>query len=498
MHFAELFECRTRRDPHAPALADAHNGLLTNADVSKRIDRASARLQANGVRGGDVVAVKLPNRVELIIALFAAWRLKAEVTPINPSLTASEVSHQLTDSGAHIVITDDEADYGMVNRLSVDLLAEPPTNSIPVLPPAAPDHSDVALLVYTSGTTGRPKGVVLTHRNVLSMAESMGAAMDSGPGTHSLLILPLFHVNGIVVSALSPLLAGGRATIAGRFDPQTFFGLVEKHRPTYFSAVPTIYTMLAALPAEVTPDVSSLEFAVCGAAPMPPNLIHTFESRYGIPIFEGYGLSEATCASTTNPRNGIRKAGTVGIALPGQRVAIQAPDGSIVTDGSPGEVVIAGPTVMRGYLNQPEETAKVLVDGWLRTGDVGVIDEDGYLILIDRAKDMIIRGGENIYPKEIESVLHEHPGVHEAAVVGRPDAIYGQVPVAFVTTKADGGATTEELTTHLEAALAKYKRPEIILAETIPKNAVGKIDKPALRRQLGTPSPPTRKPEVAH
>ncbi len=492
MHFAELFPHRVSVAPDHPALADEHNGALSNVEALKRIERASARLLANGVKPGDVVAVKLPNRVELIIALFAAWRLKAAVTPINPSLTASEVAHQLGDSGARVVITDDDRDYGAVARVYVDLLAEPlERNPIPVLPPVALDPSSIALLVYTSGTTGRPKGVMLTHANVHAMALSIASAMDSGPETHSLLILPLFHVNGIVVSVLSPLLAGGRATVAGRFDPRTFFGLVENYRPTYFSAVPTIYAMLQALPRDVEPDTSSLQFAICGAAPMPPGLITKFEARYGVPIIEGYGLSEATCASTTNPRNGVRKPGTVGIALPGQRVAILAPDGSVVTDGSPGEVAIQGPTVMQGYLNQPEQTAETLVDGWLRTGDVGILDADGYLTLVDRAKDMIIRGGENIYPKEIEAALYGHPEIHEAAVVGRPDAVYGQVPVAFVALKPESSASVEQLAAHLEVSLAKYKRPEIIVVESIPKNAIGKIDKPTLRRQLGTPSTST-------
>lgn len=490
MHFAELFLHRVRVDPNQPALADEHNGVLANVDVLKRIECASARLVASGVASGDVVAVKLSNRVELIVALFAAWRLRAAVTPINPSLTAREVTHQLTDSGARVIVTDDEGDYGAVDRLPVALLAEP-HDATPVaeLARGAFDLSDIALVVYTSGTTGRPKGVILSHANVLAMAQSIATAMDSGPETHSLLILPLFHVNGIVVSVLSPLLAGGRATVAGRFDPRTFFGLVERHRPTYFSAVPTIYAMLESLPAEVDPDTSSLQFAICGAAPMPPGLIARFEARYGVPIIEGYGLSEATCASTTNPRNGIRKPGTVGVPLPGQRVAIAAPDGSFITDGSAGEVVIQGPTVMQGYLNKPEESAEILVDGWLRTGDVGILDGDGYLTLVDRAKDMIIRGGENIYPKEIEAVLYEHPGVHEVAVVGRPDVVYGQVPVAFVSFTPGADTSAEQLSSFLGSALAKYKQPEIIVTESIPKNAVGKIDKPALRRHLGAPTP---------
>jgi long-chain acyl-CoA synthetase len=248
-----------------------------------------------------------------------------------------------------------------------------------------------------------------------------------------------------------------------------------------FSAVPTIYGMLAALPAEVAPDTSSLRYAVCGAAPMPIELITAFERRYGVPIVEGYGLSEGTCASTSNPLDGERRPGTVGVALPGIEVAIMDDRGQLVPNGTPGEVVVAGPTVMRGYLNRPADTARTIVDGWLHTGDIGYLDADDYLVLVDRAKDMIIRGGENIYPKEIESALYTHPEVREAAVVGRPDPVYGEVPVAFVAV-GEAAVTPEDLLAHLRQSLAKYKLPaDITMVDTLPKNPVGKIDKPALR-----------------
>jgi len=291
------------------------------------------------------------------------------------------------------------------------------------------------------------------------MAQTMVAGLKLGPDAHSLLILPLFHVNGIVVSVLSPLLAGGQTTIAGRFRPNTFFEIVERVGPTYFSAVPAIYAMLTALPDDVTPDTSSLRFAICGAAPMPVELMQQFQQRYGIPIVEGYGLSEGTCATTCNPIDGLRKPGTVGAALPGQRVAITDHRGDLLSPGTAGEVVVKGPTVMRGYLNRPEETAKTIVDGWLHTGDIGVPDEDGYLTLVDRAKDMIIRGGENIYPKEIESVIYTDPGVLEAAVVGRPDPVYGEVPVAFVSFRDGTEVTADDVLEHLKKSLARYKLP---------------------------------------
>jgi acyl-CoA synthetase (AMP-forming)/AMP-acid ligase II len=314
------------------------------------------------------------------------------------------------------------------------------------------------------------------------MCEMVIEAARMNADDHSLLVLPLFHVNGIVVSILSPLLAGGRATIAGRFAADTFFRTIENVRPTYFSAVPAIYAMLSALPDTPRPDLSSVRVAVCGAAPMPAELIERFEDRYGIPIVEGYGLSEGTCASTINPIDGMRKPGTVGLPMPGQEVGIMNRSGALLLAGEIGEVVVRGPNVMRGYLNKPCETERTVVNGWLRTGDIGRFDEDGYLVIVDRIKDMIIRGGENIYPKEIESVLHGHPGVLEAAVVGRAHDVLGEVPVAFVALRPQTAVTAEELLEHCRRSLSKYKLPaDVVTLESLPKNPIGKIDKPALR-----------------
>lgn len=485
MHFAELPNDRAQRGPDLPALADQHVGRLSNAQVLVWVEVTADRLSAAGVRAGDVVAVMLSNRVEFVIALFAAWRLRAAVTSVNPAMTPGEVSHQLVDSGARVLVCEANAETAVSGPVVVAVPLLP--KEIRVRPAQQPDYSDedLALLVYTSGTTGRPKGVELTHRNIMAMCESMLSLMDEEPDMHSLLILPLFHVNGIVIGVLTPLLADGQATLAGRFSPSTFFTILEEVRPTLFSAVPAIFAMLAELPPEVTPDTSSVHFAVCGAAPMPPNLLTRFENRYGITIVEGYGLSEATCVSTTNPLHGVRKPGSVGIALPDHEVAAMNAAGELITDGSPGEVVVKGPTVMRGYLNRPEDTAKAIVDGWLHTGDIGRIDSDGYLTLVDRVKDIIIRGGENIYPKEIESALYAYPNVVEAAVVGRSHPVYGEVPVAFVSLRKDSHRSVEPIQQHLQERLARYKLPhEIIAVDTIPKNPVGKIDKPALRRCL--------------
>lgn len=458
---------------------------LTYAEVGDQVEAVAAQLADMGVTRGDVVAVMLPNRVELLLTILAAWRLGAAATPVNPTLTATEAGHQIGDSGAVVVVTGDPAArFGEAVILHVDALATTSADTS-ALPPARTETGDLALLVYTSGSTGRPKGVMLDHANLGAMITSMGAAIGIQPEDHCLLVLPLFHVNAICVSWLTPMSVGAQLSILSRFHPVEFLQSVAALRPTYFSAVPTIYSHLLALPAEVAPDVGSVRFAVCGAAPAPPELLAGIEQRFGFPMIEGYGLSEGTCASTVNPIDGVRKAGTVGPALPGQTVAIMGEDGSLLPTGERGEVVIQGSTVMRGYLNLPDETAAALRDDWLHTGDVGILDEDGYLRLVDRIKDLIIRGGENISPKEIENVLHADPTVLEAAVLGRPDATYGEVPVAFVAPPSGVEVDVDAVLARCRAELTKVKVPVAVhVLDVVPKNPVGKIDKPALRARL--------------
>ncbi|UUW92000.1 AMP-binding protein [Nocardioides sp. WV_118_6] len=437
-----------------------------------RVEAAAEHLAAQGVRRGSVVAVMLPNQVELLVVIMAAWRLGAAATPVNPTFTATESGHQISDSGAVLVIDRDN-------------VADLPTEPAGTLPPAETAPGDLALLVYTSGSTGRPKGVMLDHGNLAAMISGMGEGIRAGADDHCLLVLPLFHVNAICVSFLTPMSVGAQLTVLQRFHPVEFLGAIERYRPTYFSAVPTIYSHLVALPAEFTADVSSVRFAICGAAPAPPELFAAVEKRFGFPLVEGYGLSEGTCASTCNPVDGVRKPGTVGPALPGQLVAIMAPDGALLPAGERGEVVVKGDNVMRGYLNRPEATAEVLGDGWLHTGDVGILDEDGYLRIVDRIKDMIIRGGENIYPKEIENVLHGGTGVLEASVVGGADSVYGEVPVAFVAPEPGAVIDVDVLLARCREELTKIKVPVVVhVLDALPKNPVGKIDKPALRARL--------------
>ncbi|WP_231575605.1 class I adenylate-forming enzyme family protein [Mycolicibacterium llatzerense] len=479
MKLSMLTGRRAEHDPHGPAVFDARH-TLTNAQLHDRVLAAAYQLRDKGIGVGDVVAVALRNRVEFVVLLFAAWRLGAAITPVNPSLTDDEVNRQLADSGARLLVMDDD----ITTRTEVPTLGVAELATAPVGADQAPhdDPAALALLIYTSGTTGAPKGVMLDHANLDAMAQMGRQALQIGPTDRCLLILPLFHVNGIVVSVITPLLAGASVVIADRFAPRTFFEVIERERPTYFSAVPTIYTMLAALPEDVTPDTSSVRFAICGAAPASAELLSRFETRYGFPLIEGYGLSEGTCASTINPIDGPRRAGTVGKPFPGQRIRIVDANGDDVPTGSAGEIIIAGPNVMRGYLGRPEATADTVIDGWLHTGDVGHLDSEGYLTLAGRSKDMIIRGGENIYPREIEDLLSSDPNVLEAAVIGAPDEKWGEVVVAYVAPRPGAAIDINALQALCALSLAGYKRPtEILILDTIPKNPVGKTDKAPLR-----------------
>ncbi|MFF7451768.1 MULTISPECIES: AMP-binding protein [unclassified Streptomyces] len=481
MNFASLPDRRAELDPQGAAVSDGRQSL-TNAQLLSGVLRTARRLHDLGIGPGDVVALKLTNRVEFVLLLFAAWRLGATITPVNPSMTDVEVARQLKDSGARLLVVEDGSDTRAgLSTLTVGELREHQAPEWDQAP--RPDSSALALLIYTSGTTGVPKGVMLDHANIDAMVEMGRQALDLGPSDRCLLILPLFHVNGIVVSILTPLLAGASVVIAGRrFDPHHFFDLVEQERPTFFSAVPTIYSMLAALPDDVRPDTSSVRFAVCGAAPASAELLTRFEARYGFPLIEGYGLSEGTCGSTINPIAGPRRAGTVGLPFPGQEIRILDADGNEAAPGTDGEVVLRGPNVMRGYLGRPDDTARVVVDGWLHTGDVGHLDAEGYLTLVGRSKDMIIRGGENIYPKEIEDVLTSDPSVLEAAVIGVPDEKWGEVVVAYVQPRPGSNVDLAALEALCARSLTGFKRPaSYVLVEAIPKNAVGKIDKGSLR-----------------
>ena len=466
-----------------PCMRDERSEL-SYEQVRARVDALAEQLVDKGVAHGDIVAIMLPNCVELLVGILAAWRLGAIATPINPAFTDNEARYQIEDSDAVLLIADREPTGYEIDTLPVEEMRLEPSGT---QSPNAPGSDDIALLIYTSGSTGRPKGVMLDHGNLAAMATMLAEHLRLDPSDHCLLVLPLFHVNSLCASFLAPISAGAQITILSRFELSTFLAAVESHRLTYFSAVPTIYARLAELPDGIHRDTSSLRFAICGAAPVSRELLERCERRFGFVILEGYGLTEGTCASTCNPLDGPRKLGTVGPPLSGQEVAVVDAKRNHLPAGEIGEVVVRGPNLMRGYLNRSSATADALVEGWLHTGDIGILDDDGYLTIVDRIKDMIIRGGENVYPKEIEATLCRHSAVLEAAVVGQQHSIYGEVPVAFVVPYPDAVVTSEALLEHCRSYLTKIKLPvQISIVGELPKNPVGKIDKPTLRRSLST------------
>ena len=483
-HAAEIPESRAASDPGGRCISGA-SASWTNAEFADQVRLASGRLATLGIGAGDVVAAILPNGTELVILMFAVWSRRAILTPVNPVLTPDEVGYQLSDSAAKIVVTD-EVSAGKVLQLSITSLTTAMFQSV------APHRTttdtgelhDLALLVYTSGTTARPKGVQLSHANISAMANVWMDWLEITPADRCLLVLPLFHVNGIMVSVVGPLWAGASVAIEPRFDVNTFWDVVARERPTYFSAVPAILSALTALPADTGADASSLRFAGCGAAPASAELLASFEGRYGVPVVEGYGLTECTVAATIMPLHGPAKPGTVGVPLPGIDVALVDEDGNFI-DGPAGEVVIRGETVMRGYLGRPDETAKVLRDGWLHTGDIGYFDPHGYLVISDRLKDMVIWGGENISSTEVERALTAHPRVRSAGVVGRPNERFGEEPVAFVVVSPGPPVSPSELIEFCESRIARFKAPrDVWIVEALPQNSVGKTLKSSLRARV--------------
>jgi long-chain acyl-CoA synthetase len=343
-------------------------------------------------------------------------------------------------------------------------------------------------LVYTSGTTGRPKGAMLSHRNFLADTRMLAELVPAVRGDVLGMVLPLFHVNAQLVTTVMPMLMGAQVAMWDRFSASTFWATVAAFEPVTFSAVPTMLAALLHAPGADEAQENSVRYVICGAAPLSPALFRRFEEKFSIAILEGYGLTEGACCSTLNPYYGPRKIGSIGLPVRGQEVVVLDERGQPAPDGAPGEVCVRGPNVMQGYFQRPDANAETLREGWLHTGDVGYRDADGFFFLVDRKKDMIIRGGENIYPREIEDVLQEHPGVQEAAVVGRPHEIRGEEVHAVVALAP--GTDLADVERHCRERLAAFKVPSSwdVVAE-LPKTSTGKIDKKPLRAPVAGAAP---------
>jgi long-chain acyl-CoA synthetase len=406
----DLLRAQARSGPDRPFVR-FKDRALTYGEFDARTDALASGLTELGVRPGDVVSVFLPNCVEFLEAWWAILKAGGVLGPVNPAYTAPEAGYIIGHSEAVALVTDARGvdvlagavgDLRSVVSIDVggDVLLDDLAGRGGGTPTPARGRDDLAAILYTSGTTGKPKGAMLTHRNELVNAAMGAELLPLGPGDRVGMLLPLFHANAQVVTCVIPMMIGLEIVMWERFSASTFWDTVAELEPVSLSAVPTI--LAAVLNAPGAPGAeTSLRYAICGAAPLSIELLEAFQTRFGIRILEGYGLTETTCISSLNPFYGHRKAGSIGLPVRGQEMKIVGADGERKATGDYGEIVIKGPNVMPGYLKNPEATAESIRGGWLHTGDIGYVDEDGYYFIVDRTKDMIIRGGENIYPREI-------------------------------------------------------------------------------------------------
>jgi long-chain acyl-CoA synthetase len=473
--------CARGRD-RGPVLVDDATGVaVSGGELAARVDARARALVAAGVRRGDRVALLVPNSLAAAEALLAAAVAGAAAVPVNLRWTAAEVDRLLADAEPRVLVAAEDRVAALPGLAHCPPLLSPEAMLATGPTPAPPAPDDAAVILYTSGTTGRPKGAMLTHRNLLSNARLIAAWLGLGPSDRVLTLMPLFHANAIVIGLLTPLLAGSSTVIAERFRAPAFWPSVERHRPTTAGTVPTMLAMLLGLPDSPAPLArTSLRFLLTGSAPVPADLLRAFEARFGVPVIEGYGLTECTCRATFNPIDGRRRPGSCGLPLAPLRV-VDAEDRD-VAPGEIGEIVLQGPHVMRGYFRDPAATASALRGGWLHSGDLGRIDPDGFVHVVGRASELIIRGGENVYPREIEETLLAHPDVAEAAVVGAPDALYGEVVWAFLVSRPGRILDEGSVARWCHERLADFKRPtRMTIVAELPKGPTGKLLKAPLR-----------------
>ncbi len=521
----DMLDRSVARFPDRAAI-DFMGRITTWGDLGAAVDRAAAGLQRLGVVKGTRVALCLPNTPYYPILFFATLKAGGIVVNVNPLYVERELKHLVDDSGAEIIATCDIAEiqarvlkvagetgirhviscpiaealprvkgfaYRLVKRKEIGRAPATPGHvyfadfmargGTPAPVPVAPD--EVAVLQYTGGTTGIPKAAMLSHANIVANTDAMLVHVGGESETQDrvLGVLPLFHVFALTNVLTFGTLVGAEMILLPRFELKQLLATLKRTRPTYFPAVPTIYNALANLGSDQRPDLSSVKVCISGGAPLPIEVRHAFEANTGAKLVEGYGLSEASPIITCNPFDGLNKEGSAGLPFPGTTIEIRDREDPtrIMPAGEKGEICARGPQVMSGYWHSPAATEAAFADGALRTGDVGYLDTDGYLFIVDRIKDMILCGGYNVYPRVIEEALYEHPAVVEAVVIGVPDAHRGQAPKGFVVLDPPGAATGAELRDFLRDKISKIELPrEVEIRDTLPKTLIGKLSKKEL------------------
>jgi long-chain acyl-CoA synthetase len=498
-----LLEDRVRKSPAKPFLfSESDSRQFTYAEFDDAVNRVARMMQVLGIKKGDVVSLLLPNGVEYIIAYFACWKLGAVAGPVNSLLKAQETSFVLGNSEAKallvssqylpvveeirgdlpmlesVVTFDDEID---ATRRFTDNTSSGASDTKEI------ESDDEAIIIYTSGTTGRPKGCLLTHGNLIANARQISDWLRFTPSDRLLTIMPLFHMNAVSVTTMSALYAGGSTVVSQKFSASRFWQIISDYQITSFGSVATMLSMLLSTYPDGVPDglkTDQLRFAMCGSAPVPAEVLKRFEETFSCLVVEGYGLSESTCRSTFNPPDHRRRPGSCGLPI-GNEMRVVDEEDREVSDGTLGEIVLRGENILKGYYKNPSANEMAFRNGWFHTGDIGYRDKDGFFYIVDRKSDMIIRGGENIYPREIDEVLYQHPSTAAAAVIGIPDDLYGEEVAAFVVLKDNAAVTEEEILEFCRERLADYKCPKTIrFVEEIPKGPTGKL----LKRELAAHS----------
>ncbi|PLT33811.1 fatty acid--CoA ligase family protein [Bacillus sp. V5-8f] len=486
----------------------------TYGELDGAVTKFADGLHKLGISKGDHVALLLGNSPHFIIGMYGALRAGATVIPVNPIYTPDEIGFILNNGDVKAVIAldllvpllekmnpvltsvenfiicqtqqdDSEMD---ISKLSIfpkmksftDVVA---TGDLSFTGPIV-DDDDTALILYTSGTTGKPKGAMLTHKNLYSNAKDVSDYLRITGDDRVITALPMFHVFCLTVALNAPLINGGTLLIVPKFSPAEVFRLAKKYEATVFAGVPTMYNFLYQYPEGNPEDLKSLRLSISGGAALPVALLNDFEKKFNVRVSEGYGLSEASPVTCFNPLDRLRKPGSIGTSIQNVENKVVNELGEEAPVGQVGELIVRGPNVMKGYYKLPEETAAVLKDGWLYTGDLARVDDEGYFYIVDRKKEMIIVGGYNVYPREVEEVLFAHPDIVEAAVIGVPDPNQGEVVQCFVVKKNES-LTEEELIAYCAEHLAKYKVPKSVeFLEELPKNTTGKILRRSLKAQV--------------
>ena len=494
----ELLEQRAKSTPDKSFLfSEADGRRYTYAEFDAAVNRAARLLVEHGIKKGDAVSLLMPNSVEYIIAYFACFKLGALAGPVNSLLKSEEITYVIANSEARALLVGSEF-LSSIESIRAEL---PGLQHVIVfddereatagftegeLPDVSISKDDEAIIIYTSGTTGKPKGCLLTHGNLIANARQIAGWLGFTEQDRLLTVMPLFHMNAVSVTTMTPLYAGASTVVSPKFSASRFWQIISDYEVTSFGSVATMLSMLLRTYPEGVPagfKTDQLRFAMCGSAPVPSEVLRKFEETFNCLVIEGYGLSESTCRSTFNPPDERRRPGSCGMSI-GNEMKVFDEEDREVANGELGEIVLRGENILKGYYKNEEATARAFRNGWFHTGDIGYRDADGFFFIVDRKTDMIIRGGENIYPREIDEVLYKHPAVAAAATIGVPDPLYGEEVAAFIVLKEGARAAEEDLIAFCREHLADYKCPKSVrFIKDIPKGPTGKLLKRELARQ---------------